>query len=284
MSELILHPMVEKLLLAYSQHLRGSILINGPKGADLPAVLKYLLSQIYQEEIVKLESTNTYLLQDYTIEAVRQIVASLGVKHVNRHKLRLILILEVEKLRPDAANALLKILEEPPSDTRFILTSHQLTQVLPTIKSRCQILKIRQPPKPLIFQKCADYDEALVEKAYLAGNGWPAEVISYLEDENSLLRLKISTAREFLSYPRLKRLHYLTVRNKNPSEQKQLLEKLLDGLYATTRGSLIDSARKGQEDKVRLYQQKFLDLHRLRQDFWAAINQRLIALLLFLKT
>lgn len=43
----------------------------------------------------------------------------------------------------EAANALLKVLEEPPSQTLFLLTTAQLNLILPTIQSRCQIIKLR---------------------------------------------------------------------------------------------------------------------------------------------
>ncbi|MGH7495416.1 MAG: ATP-binding protein [bacterium] len=48
------------------------------------------------------------------------------------------LILEAERLKMESANALLKILEEPPADKYFILTATSLESVLPTIVSRCQ--------------------------------------------------------------------------------------------------------------------------------------------------
>lgn len=48
------------------------------------------------------------------------------------------ILLEAEKLLPEAANHLLKTLEEPPSDTVFILSAEHKQTLLPTIVSRCQ--------------------------------------------------------------------------------------------------------------------------------------------------
>ena len=48
------------------------------------------------------------------------------------------LILEAQRLKAESANALLKILEEPPADKYFILTATSQESVLPTIISRCQ--------------------------------------------------------------------------------------------------------------------------------------------------
>ena len=47
---------------------------------------------------------------------------------------------------PEAANALLKLLEEPPADTTFILTSSEPGALLPTIRSR--VVSVRVAPLP----------------------------------------------------------------------------------------------------------------------------------------
>ena len=49
----------------------------------------------------------------------------------------------VDELNPNAANALLKILEEPPHRSLFLLVSHAPARVLPTILSRCRKLPLR---------------------------------------------------------------------------------------------------------------------------------------------
>jgi DNA polymerase-3 subunit delta' len=47
-----------------------------------------------------------------------------------------------ELLHESAANKLLKLIEEPPENTYFILITHEPEAVLPTIRSRCQLLKL----------------------------------------------------------------------------------------------------------------------------------------------
>ena len=54
---------------------------------------------------------------------------------------RVVIIDAVDDLNEKAANALLKILEEPPAKTLFLLVCHNLHNILDTIKSRCRILK-----------------------------------------------------------------------------------------------------------------------------------------------
>ena len=57
---------------------------------------------------------------------------------------RIIIVDSVDEMNRNAANALLKSLEEPPDKCLFLLVSHVSGTVLPTIRSRCQILAL--PP------------------------------------------------------------------------------------------------------------------------------------------
>lgn len=71
------------------------------------------------------------------VDAVRTIHAfSERTSHGGQH--RVIIISPAEAMNSSAANALLKILEEPFDNTIFILVSHHISWLLPTIRSRCQ--------------------------------------------------------------------------------------------------------------------------------------------------
>ena len=60
-----------------------------------------------------------------------------------RHKL--VVLGPVESLNVYAANALLKTLEEPSDNTRLVLFSHAVSQVMATIRSRCQVVSLSSP-------------------------------------------------------------------------------------------------------------------------------------------
>ena len=74
------------------------------------------------------------------IAQVRELVDRLSVRP-NEARYRLVLIAEAHAMNKEAANALLKALEEPPARTLFILTATQTTALLPTIVSRCQHIR-----------------------------------------------------------------------------------------------------------------------------------------------
>jgi DNA polymerase III subunit delta' len=78
------------------------------------------------------------------VGAVRELDSLLSIS-AHRGKGRVVLISPAESLHPSAANALLKMLEEPPANAHFILVSHEPERLLPTIRSRCFKLPVGAP-------------------------------------------------------------------------------------------------------------------------------------------
>ena len=94
-----------------------------------------------------LELKNAFFLQPedkktITIEQVRNLLSKLGLR---QNTDQFIVINRVEDLGDDAANALLKSLEEPQEHVHFVLLSSELSAVLPTILSRAEIYYYREP-------------------------------------------------------------------------------------------------------------------------------------------
>lgn len=69
-------------------------------------------------------------------------------------------ILYPEYMRPDAANKLLKLIEEPPALTQFIFITHAPEKVLVTIRSRCQHISLK-PEKKAAIQSNEELDALL---------------------------------------------------------------------------------------------------------------------------
>ncbi len=64
---------------------------------------------------------------------------------------RFVIIDDAQAMNPNAMNALLKILEEPPDKTVFILISPNINGLLPTIASRCSLLAFKPVPDEVLF-------------------------------------------------------------------------------------------------------------------------------------
>ena len=76
------------------------------------------------------------------IEAVRDLISS---AHLRPYEgaVRVFIINEAHRLSFDAANALLKVLEEPPPDVLLLLLTDAPDAILPTVQSRCQLVSLR---------------------------------------------------------------------------------------------------------------------------------------------
>lgn len=76
------------------------------------------------------------------VEQARQIAEFLSLTP-GEGKRRVVIIDPADALNHNSANAILKILEEPPPQAVLILISHNVGRLLPTIRSRCRTLKFR---------------------------------------------------------------------------------------------------------------------------------------------
>jgi DNA polymerase-3 subunit delta' len=79
------------------------------------------------------------LKQDIAVDQVRELAEFMGMTAA-LSAWRVAVIDTVDELNQSAANALLKILEEPPANTLFFLVSNAPGRLLPTIRSRCRML------------------------------------------------------------------------------------------------------------------------------------------------
>lgn len=87
----------------------------------------------YHPDIIFVKPTGHFI----RINRIRELTHSIAMKPYEA-KLRVVIISDAHTMTPEAGNALLKSLEEPPDRTIFILTAVQAEDLLPTIVSRCR--------------------------------------------------------------------------------------------------------------------------------------------------
>jgi DNA polymerase III subunit delta' len=119
--------------------------------------------------------------KDIKVEAVRQAVAFAQTTSA-RGRAKVLLVHPAERMNTVAANALLKTLEEPPGQTRFVLSSAAADALLPTIRSRCQAQAMPLPDVDtacswLSSQGVADPDILLA-----AAGGQPQEALEWFDE------------------------------------------------------------------------------------------------------
>jgi DNA polymerase-3 subunit delta' len=83
-----------------------------------------------------------------TVDVIRLTVPFFGTSR-GEEGWRIAIVDAADDMNASAANALLKILEEPPHNTLFFVISHSPAKVLPTIRSRCQQISM----KPLLDEQ-----------------------------------------------------------------------------------------------------------------------------------
>lgn len=107
------------------------------------------------------------------IEQMREMKQTAYLKPMVGRK-RIFVVDQAEKMNEEAANSVLKILEEPPSFTHLILITHNPYLILPTIKSRCQELSFSQISKfdieKVLIERGQDEDKARIISLLVRGN------------------------------------------------------------------------------------------------------------------
>lgn len=98
---------------------------------------------------------------------------------------RVVIVDPVDVLERSAANALLKNLEEPPEGTFFVLVSHRPGQLLPTVRSRCSILRFARLSDAQVAEilAAAPADAATRAAAVAAAEGSPGAALGFVEQD-----------------------------------------------------------------------------------------------------
>jgi DNA polymerase III subunit delta' len=99
------------------------------------------------ESIVSTGKKKTAKKTQIAVAKIRQLIDYLSLSSHQVNAYRVIMIAPADMLNITAANALLKMLEEPPANTLFLLVTSQPQRLLATITSRCQAVDMPLPSK-----------------------------------------------------------------------------------------------------------------------------------------
>lgn len=120
-----------------------------------------------------------------TIDAIREMEAWTATSPLEAPR-KMVLISPAEAMNLPAANALLKLLEEPPRHILLILTASDPARLLPTIRSRCTALQLEPLPPGQLSAWLRDRDAITAEQAQLIARlaeGRPGRALSILESD-----------------------------------------------------------------------------------------------------
>jgi DNA polymerase-3 subunit delta' len=184
-------------------------------GTDHP-VARRIAAQAHGDLLVLERTVNektNKLRQDIQVDDVRRTVTFFG-STAGEGGWRVAIVDAVDELNREGANALLKILEEPPRRAVLLLVSHSAARVLPTIRSRCRLLALRPLLAAEVAQAAAtaigeDAEAANIKAAAAAADGSVRRALAMLDGEALDLRNRITTLLERLPAVDPRALHAL---------------------------------------------------------------------------
>lgn len=115
------------------------------------------------------------------VEQVRALADFLYIGS-HRGKRRVALVHPAEDMNPNAANALLKGLEEPPPGAVFLLVSHRPARLLPTVRSRCVAIPVPIPVAEVARKWLAEQGAKDAERWLAYAGGAPLRAMEYASD------------------------------------------------------------------------------------------------------
>ncbi|HET9173678.1 MAG TPA: AAA family ATPase [Candidatus Saccharimonadales bacterium] len=215
MTELILHTSTQQKINSLKIKSPHALLLVGPAGIGKGSVATYIAETLLNLKRGEAEHY-TYFRRivptdknSIGIDEVREIEYALALKvPTTKHIARVIVIENAHLLTVEAQNALLKTLEEPPSDTVIILTASLEHNLLTTIRSRAQTLAIQKPTQEALRSYFTNqFSDDLIDQHIMLSGGLPGMLSALLNNDNEHpIVIALSKARELLqknSYERL---------------------------------------------------------------------------------
>ena len=172
---------------------------------------------------------------------------------------RVILIDSVDELNAAASNALLKLLEEPPAKTLFLLVVHQLANVLPTVRSRARVEKMHPLTVTQLRELCNRFmpDANVSDETLRLANGSFGRIANLKKSGGDAIYDELMAC---LRNPRSNSVDMMSVAKRiapDPALHGILLDAIaalgLADLYPTATHAIADIARLNLEPETALF-------------------------------
>jgi DNA polymerase III subunit delta' len=250
LDELLIHPRTKAEAEVYITSPSHALLITGMVGAGKAAIARAIAGRILDSD--NLDAYPYFITlsraedkKDIPIEEVRAMLHKLNLRTPGSRPIRrIIFIHDANNLSLEAQNALLKAMEEPATDTAFILSSYSDQAVLPTIASRAQRLLV-QPVS--LSQAKKYYADSLpteqIDSAWQLSQGSAGLLSALLSgDQEHPLREAITLAKDLLTKQPYERLIQLDKLSKDRQQFALLLDALARVMNALQRAALARNA------------------------------------------
>lgn len=245
---IVVGPKASQLLDTLVQAPAHAVLLAGPQGTGKSHVATTLAATILGAEESALENHVYYQVVQpqkgsISIEQIRGLIGFFRLKVPGTAAVkRVAVVADADTMGHEAQNALLKLLEEPPEDSVLLLTSSQPDHLLPTIRSRTQILQLGNPEPDAVVAHLVSlgYDKQQVTAALLRSGANISAAVTALEggDASADVLGQVKQALGGTSYERLLLVDGL-------AKQKDAAIRFADTLATVAIASLQAAASKG---------------------------------------
>jgi DNA polymerase-3 subunit delta' len=237
MTSLLLHPQTRLQVQYYLKDPSQVLFISAPNGSGKKTIARTIAAELLELPPEKNVENYHYFFyvrrlknkNDISIEQVRTVIDALKLRTPGTTTIKRVVMIEnAHFLSFPAQNALLKILEEPNSDTVFLLTANSIQNVLPTIISRAQKLELL----PASLSETSKYwqnnfADKDIESAWRLSGGGAGLMHALLSENNEhSLKKSVDEAKKFLTANKYQRLLSIDHISRNREQLQNFLEAL----------------------------------------------------------
>ncbi len=199
------------------------------------------------EEAKRAEGKPWQAKRNITIDQIRRMQLRLNTRPTLGSR-RVVIVDPADDMEKNAVNALLKSLEEPPRGTYFILIAHRPGRLLPTIRSRCRILRFAPLPDAEVDQilqaASPPPDAATRAAAVTAAEGSPGIALGFLGENlgplHTVMRRILAEGDPSLA------LRGALAEEVGARPGRERMHAVIELARAMVSGSLRDAGREGQ--------------------------------------
>ncbi|MEE2803999.1 MAG: hypothetical protein VYB37_06075 [Pseudomonadota bacterium] len=180
-----------------------------------------------------------------TVDQVRKLINALSATS-HRNGPKVVLVVTADAMNRNAANAVLKVLEEPTDDTFFVLLASLVNRIPATVRSRCVDIVLTLPQHESLakyLKSSFTHDAALITRCIERAHGVPelaAQLLNALDNDRETPQqewLKVLAEGNLLSGATIAQLRGAGLRNILPSLQKELCRRIKSELLRIEDGS-----------------------------------------------
>jgi len=259
MSDLLISRQTDTQLKAILERAPQALLIIGDVGSGRRRLAEGLASRFLGITHDKI-SSYPYLRvvskvdgKAISIDQMRELKSFLKLKLPGKSSgvRRYVIIESAESMGSDAQNSILKFIEEPPEDTLLILLVERESDVLPTIRSRCMLLRIVHPGKEVATTFAQKLYPSVplseITSAYALSGGRSGLFLGILSSKSHPLVEAISQAKSLLGasgFDKLLRVNEL-------SKQKESLANLQFALNRVAQAGIESASAKSDQPQIK---------------------------------